>query len=56
MATGRNNYQARTKPHFVAKMRELGYMVEQQQETLTMLMGLLVSQAEEIELLKGRAP
>lgn len=54
MAIGRSNYQPRMKPHFVAKMRELGYMVEQQQETITMLMGILVSTAEELELLKER--
>ena len=55
MSTGRTNYQPRAKPHFVVKMRELGYMVEQQQETITMMMGLMVAQAEEVELLKARA-
>lgn len=50
----RGNYQARTKPGFVLKMRELGYLVEQQQETISMLMGLLVAQAEEINALEAR--
>ncbi|MEQ1572774.1 MAG: hypothetical protein ABL993_00875 [Vicinamibacterales bacterium] len=49
MATGRSAYQARTKPSFVLKMRDLGYMVEQQQETIQMLSGLVVSMAEEID-------
>lgn len=50
----RGTYQARTKPGFVLKMRELGYLVEQQQETISMLMGLVVAQAEEINALEVR--
>jgi hypothetical protein len=50
----RATYQARTKPAFVLKMRELGYLVEQQQETVSMLMGLVVAQAEELLALERR--
>lgn len=52
--SGRGSYQTRPKPNFVLKMRELGYMVEAQQETISMLMGLTASMAEEIDLLRER--
>jgi hypothetical protein len=55
MATkGRGAYQHRTKPSFVVKLRELGYLVEQNQETTAMLLGVVLAQAEEIDALIAR--
>jgi hypothetical protein len=45
---GKAAYQPRAKHTFIVKMRELGYLVEQQQESISILMGLSVAQAEEI--------
>jgi hypothetical protein len=54
MPGGRGGYALRNKHLFVLGMRELGYMVEQQQETSAMMMGLIVALGEEIEMLRAR--
>lgn len=51
---GRASYQPRSKHSFVVKMRELGYLVEQQQESISMLMGVSIAQAEELSALQER--
>jgi hypothetical protein len=49
---GRASYQPRVKHQFVAKMRDLGYLVEQQQEIISSIMGILVAHAEELTELR----
>jgi hypothetical protein len=51
---GKSAYQPRAKHSFIVKMRELGYLVEQQQESISVLMGLSIAQAEEILAAQAR--
>ena len=54
MSHGKESYQPRNKADFVSRMRGLKYMVEQQQETISMLMGVTASLAGELSDLTDR--
>jgi len=54
MKPGKAGYQPLTKAQAVIRLRELGYLVQQQQNDLQMLLGVVTAQAGEIDNLTVR--
>lgn len=54
MPRGRRAFQPRSRPQLIARLRELGFTIEAQQELITTLAGTVVALAEEVDALDER--
>lgn len=54
MKAGKAGYQPLKKAQAIIRLRELGYQVQQQQNDIEMLLGVVTAQAGEIDNLTAR--